>query len=341
MNPRLRLCALYLLGIFLGMSATPASAFGWQDLWHTPEQQAQRMLDAGHAKEAAQAFHDPRRRAYAQTQASQYAEAAKTLAPLQDADSLFNRGNALARAGQLQQALAAYDAALKKNPQDKDAQRNRALVEKALQQQKQQKQQSSQSGQNSKQGQQGQQDHSSQDGKQGQDQSQSNGQQQSGKSQSGQSQSDHSQQNKADTQKQTAPQNQSSPAQSGGQQAQDKQSAQDNSTQQQAQQQRSSTGQSTPTAKDDAAQARRDAAQALKAAQAQSQPATTADAMHAQAPAHGDQSAPAAQDSVMPRESEQALALDQWLRRIPDDPGGLLRRKFMIEHMLRQQENRQ
>lgn len=43
----------------------------------------------------------------------------------------------------------------------------------------------------------------------------------------------------------------------------------------------------------------------------------------------------------MPRESEQALALDQWLRRIPDDPGGLLRRKFMIEHMLRQQENRQ
>lgn len=330
MKPRLRLCALYLLGIFLGMSATPASAFGWQDLWHTPEQQAQRMLDAGHAKEAAQAFHDPRRRAYAQTQASQYAEAAKTLAPLQDADSLFNRGNALARAGQLQQALAAYDAALKKNPQDKDAQRNRALVEKALQQQKQQ---SSQSGQNGKQGQQ---DHSSQDGKQGQDQPQSKGQQQSGKSQSG-----HSQQNKADTQKQTAPQNQSSPAQNGGQQAQDKQSAQDNSTQQQAQQQRSSTGQSTPTAKDDAAQARRDAAQALKAAQAQSQPATTADAMHAQAPAHGDQSAPAAQDSVMPRESEQALALDQWLRRIPDDPGGLLRRKFMIEHMLRQQENRQ
>jgi hypothetical protein len=37
------------------------------------------------------------------------------------------------------------------------------------------------------------------------------------------------------------------------------------------------------------------------------------------------------------KESEQQLALDQWLRWIPDDPAGLLRRKFMIEHMLKQQ----
>ncbi|NOY72819.1 MAG: VWA domain-containing protein [Gammaproteobacteria bacterium] len=33
-------------------------------------------------------------------------------------------------------------------------------------------------------------------------------------------------------------------------------------------------------------------------------------------------------------ESEQAL--EQWLRRIPDDPGGLLRRKFQLEHLQRQ-----
>ncbi len=33
-------------------------------------------------------------------------------------------------------------------------------------------------------------------------------------------------------------------------------------------------------------------------------------------------------------ESEQAL--EQWLRRIPDDPGGLLRRKFQLEHLRRQ-----
>ena len=37
--------------------------------------------------------------------------------------------------------------------------------------------------------------------------------------------------------------------------------------------------------------------------------------------------------------SEQALALDQWLRSIPDDSGELLRRKFQIEHLMKQQGN--
>ncbi|HVS76898.1 MAG TPA: hypothetical protein VHE11_08190, partial [Steroidobacteraceae bacterium] len=36
-------------------------------------------------------------------------------------------------------------------------------------------------------------------------------------------------------------------------------------------------------------------------------------------------------------ETEQQLALDQWLRQIPDSPAGLLRRKFLIEHMMKQQ----
>src|SRR3546814_5608114 len=39
--------------------------------------------------------------------------------------------------------------------------------------------------------------------------------------------------------------------------------------------------------------------------------------------------------------SEQQLAEEQWLRQIPDDPGGLLRRKFMIEHLMRQQQDQQ
>lgn len=35
---------------------------------------------------------------------------------------------------------------------------------------------------------------------------------------------------------------------------------------------------------------------------------------------------------------EAELALEQWLRQIPEDPSGLLRRKFMLEHLRRQQE---
>ena len=33
---------------------------------------------------------------------------------------------------------------------------------------------------------------------------------------------------------------------------------------------------------------------------------------------------------------EQQQAVDQWLQRVPDDPGGLLRRKFQLEAQRRQ-----
>ena len=39
--------------------------------------------------------------------------------------------------------------------------------------------------------------------------------------------------------------------------------------------------------------------------------------------------------------SEKQMSQEQWLRSIPDDPGGLLRRKFLIEHMMRQQRAQQ
>jgi Ca-activated chloride channel family protein len=37
---------------------------------------------------------------------------------------------------------------------------------------------------------------------------------------------------------------------------------------------------------------------------------------------------------------EQQQALDQWLRRIPDDPGGLLRRKFARQYQRRGDQQR-
>ena len=40
-------------------------------------------------------------------------------------------------------------------------------------------------------------------------------------------------------------------------------------------------------------------------------------------------------DAAQPFDEEQRLAYEQWLRRIPDDPGGLLRRKFALEYRSR------
>lgn len=60
--------------------------------------------------------------------AGRYAEAAATLEPFDDADSLYNRGTALARLQRLPEALAILDAALALRPDDQDIRHNRDLV---------------------------------------------------------------------------------------------------------------------------------------------------------------------------------------------------------------------
>ena len=60
--------------------------------------------------------------------------AARDFAPFNDSDAQYNRGNALARAGDLAAALKAYDAALARDPNNRDARHNRDLVAKAMRQ---------------------------------------------------------------------------------------------------------------------------------------------------------------------------------------------------------------
>ena len=52
----------------------------------------------------------------------------------------------------------------------------------------------------------------------------------------------------------------------------------------------------------------------------------------------GTESELAQAEGEIPPDAEQQQALEQWLRRIPDDPGGLLRRKFEYEYRRRQAE---
>ena len=63
--------------------------------------------------------------------------------------------------------------------------------------------------------------------------------------------------------------------------------------------------------------------QALQQSEAQQQESGEADAK------------PDPQTALSAEELERAQATDQWLRRIPDDPSGLLRRKFAIEYRRR------
>ena len=115
-----------------------AYALGWDDLWLRPDQRAARLMEKGQASEAAQLFDRPDWRAAAQYQADDYAQAVQSLQGLPGAESDYNRGNALARLGQLDDALAAYDRVLAQAPDHADARHNRDLVQRLLDQRRQQ-----------------------------------------------------------------------------------------------------------------------------------------------------------------------------------------------------------
>lgn len=116
-------------------------AFEWQNLWKTPNQQAQQAFNQQQYQQAAEQFDDPNWRAAAQYKAGQYQQAAETLKDVNSSEGFYNRANALAQAGQLEEAVQAYQQALKLDPKHQDAQYNKELVEKKLKEQQQKPQQ--------------------------------------------------------------------------------------------------------------------------------------------------------------------------------------------------------
>ncbi|MDO9320812.1 MAG: VWA domain-containing protein, partial [Pseudomonas sp.] len=132
-------CLPLLLPLLL---AAPQSsyAFEFNDLWLRPDQQGQRLLEAQKPLEAAKRFANPQWQAQALYQAGDYNGAAERFAQGYSAADHYNRGNALAKAGELEAAIDAYEQALERQADLAPAKQNKALVEQALQQRQQQKQ---------------------------------------------------------------------------------------------------------------------------------------------------------------------------------------------------------
>ncbi|MGF6694705.1 Ca-activated chloride channel family protein [Metapseudomonas resinovorans] len=112
----------------------PSLAMEFEDLWLRPDQQGQRLLQAGQPSDAAQRFTDPRWQGMALYQAGDYTEAAARFAQGDSATDHYNRGNALAQAGELEAAIDAYDSALQRQPDLAAAQKNKTRVEELLRQ---------------------------------------------------------------------------------------------------------------------------------------------------------------------------------------------------------------
>ena len=117
---------LWLVGIIL--PGTRVEALTWQDLWLRADQQGQSAFESEEHQRATELFQDPEWRAAAQYRASDYAASAASLENIETADGNYNRGNALARAGAIPEAIKAYDRAIELESDHEDAIFNRDLL---------------------------------------------------------------------------------------------------------------------------------------------------------------------------------------------------------------------
>lgn len=272
-----------LLILMLGFIVKPqiSHAINWQDLWLNKDQQAyQKLTDNPEVSE--QLAKDPRLKAAAAYRSQNYQQTIDQLSQIEEpqADDYYNLGNAMAQAGQLEDAINQYNKSLDLQPNDADTLYNKNIVEQALKQQQEQEQQK-------------------QDNQQ---QSDSNDNQEDGQSSDSESDSDQNE---------------------GADQSDQSKESTDNDNPQESQQQQQ--------------QAEKDAAkQQQKDKSAAEETDEEAELTPEEQQEQAEQAAELAQQEALDAEEKQAI--EQWLRRIEDDPGGLMRRKFLYQYHRRNQD---
>lgn len=120
-----------LLVLLICLLPMPSFAFEFDNLWLRPDQQGIKLLEHQPAK-AAERFTDQQWRATALYLAQDYPAAAELFALSDTAEAHYNRGNALALAGALPEALKAYQQALSQAPDMLAAKYNLAIIEEHL-----------------------------------------------------------------------------------------------------------------------------------------------------------------------------------------------------------------
>ncbi|MGZ4979978.1 MAG: VWA domain-containing protein [Methylobacter sp.] len=242
-------------------------ALGWQDLWQTKDQQAQQAYKKQDYAKAAEQFENPDWKAAAHYKAGEYDKALEDLKSSKSESSAYNQGNALAKAGQLEEAIKAYEKALAVNPNDSDAKHNKEIVEKELEKQKQ--------------------DQKQDDKQQSKDDSQQNNK-------------DKEQSEKSGEQQPGQNNNEEKPEQKPEQKQSDKQPSDEKQQQDKAEEKKPEDEKSQQAEQGKDEQNKEQAKE--------------------QTPVSGEPS------------DEQKQADEQWLKRIPDDPAGLLKRKFKYQY---------
>ena len=291
-----------------------SQAWEWRELFINDNQRAYELLEEGQAAKAAQTFNDSTWQGIAAYKAQEYEEALQYWSNEESPITSYNRGNALARNGKLPEALEAYDQALAAEPDWEDAQFNRDLVAKLLDSQQKQSQEDKSSGGNPNRPEEGEEDSQEQP-----DQSASSG--------------DPTEQNQL-------PENNDA---ANGDSAQNNQkSAEQAPKPDDSQGSEDSTG---PPSEQNSDQKNTGSASGKETTDSENQEITgqKESQKNLLTPEEGNESEKEEQSDQAAaylkgnENEEQQQTLQQWLRKVPDDPGQLLRNKMRLESLRRRQ----
>lgn len=289
----------------------------WNGFWFTPDQQGARLLKQGDASAAAEHFANPAWQAAAQFQAGNFAAAAKTFSQDTSATGLYNQGTALLKKGDYDGAIKAFDEALKLQPNYSAAQHNKdiAIKLKALKA-KQPKQNNGQKDPNQKQ--QGDNKDQQEGGEQNQDGEKSDDNSSSDEQNKSDSSDKQGDDNKDQEQEQKDPaQDENKPA------GDDKKPGDENKPEEDKK----------PGADKQSDEAKK-SAEEKAAAQEKAQQEYAKQLAEAAKEQKDDTKAAemGAASEASKEDQENQQKIDQALRRVPDDPGGLLRNKFQYQY---------
>lgn len=298
--------ALVLL-ILLPSYPQPAQAGWWENMWQRPDQQGMQSFNAEDFASATEQFDNPMWKGSAAYKNGDFATAAEEFAKFDTPDANYNRGNALAKSGDIEGAIEAYNKVLSNNPDHEDAATNKALLEQMQDQQNQDQQNQDQ---------------------QNQDQQNQDQQNQDQQNQNQQNQNQQNQDQNGESDNQQDQQNQSGDQSEQDQQSDSEQQAENNQQQNEAsQEQNSSESQQDPAKQEQSEQEQSQSEQ--QNAQAEQNDENGEENQE-------DQARKQPVSNVQPEEltdeqKEQMEKMQNWLRKVPDDPAYLLKRKMLIE----------
>lgn len=315
------LLSVGLLVITLGQPQ-PVRASIWDSLWDRQDQQADLALKSGDFDKAQHLAESPLRKGSAAYKKGDYKQALNEFSQLNNADGLYNKGNTLAYLNKLPEAIKAYDEALKLRPDMADAKANKAKLEELLKKEKEKKKEKGKGDNKDK-------DKDKDKDKKDQKDKDSEGEQDS-EDKKGDKQQEDSKQSGKDNQddKKDAEKNDSSEqdkkesdenqfAKANEDKDKDKDKKEEEKGESSQQQEKESQEQEAKEEEEATANGKKtDEKDKKEAENKASQAAVKADELN----------------------KEEKLSAEQWLRRIPEDPGGLLKRKFRYQYNRRNQQ---